>query len=50
MDYCFSILCNVLWTIALVFCVMFYGLLFSILSYVLWTIVVFCVMFYELLF
>ena len=63
MDYCFSMLCNVLWTIILVFCVMFYGLLFyyfvlcfmdycfSILCYVLWTIVLlFCVMFYGLLF
>ena len=28
MDYCFSILCNGLWTIVLVFCVMFNGLLF----------------------
>ena len=52
MDYCFSILCNVLWTIVLVFCVMFYGLLFfCILCNVLWTIVlVFCAMCYGLLF
>jgi len=63
MDYCFSILCNVLWTIVLIFCVMFYELLFkylvlcfmdyclSIFSHVLWTIVlVFCVTFYGLLF
>ena len=63
MDYCFSILYYVLWTIVLVYCVMFYGLLFlyfvlcsmdycfSSLYYVLWTIVlVFCVMFYGLLF
>jgi len=27
MDYSFSMLCNVLWTIVFVFCVMFYGLL-----------------------
>ena len=51
MDYCFSILCNVLWTIVLVFCVCFMDYCFSILCYVLWTIVlVFCVMFYGLLF
>ena len=63
MDYCFSILCYVLWTIILVFCAMFYGLLFkyfvscfmdycfSILCYVLWTIaLVFCAMLYGLLF
>ena len=63
MDYCFSILCHVLWIIVLVFCVMFNGLLFSyyvlcfmdycfcILCNVLWTIVlVFCAMFIGLLF
>ena len=51
MDYCFSILCYALWTIVLVFYVMFYGLLFLYLLYVLWTIVLlFCVIFYGLLF
>ena len=39
MDYCLNILCNVLWTIVLVCCAMFYGLLLNILWYVLWTIV-----------
>ena len=50
MDYCFSILCYVLWTIVLVFCVMFMDYCFSILCNVLWTVVlVFCAMFYVLL-
>ena len=61
MDYCFSILCNVLWTIVLLFCAMFYELFFkyfvscymdycfSILCNVLWTIaLVFSVMFKAL--
>ena len=63
MDYCFCILCNFLWTTAIVFCVMFYGLLLlyfvqysmgyclSILCNVLLgtIVLVFCAMFYGLL-
>ena len=50
MDYCFSILCNVLWTIVLVFVVCFMDYCFIILFHVLWTIaLVFYAMFYGLL-